>query len=56
MVRRWLQSRERVSVLPVYTVNGYITFFTFIGTCNGDMFEDFLIDDVLLLCNAYLAS
>jgi len=55
VVRRWLQSRERVSVLPAYTVNGYITFSIFTGTCNGDMFEDFLIDDVLPLCNAYPA-
>lgn len=55
VVRRWLQSRERVSVLPAYTVNGYIAISTFTGTCDGDMFEDFLIDELLPLCNAYPA-
>jgi transposase len=26
---------------------------TFLGTLNGDMFEDFIIDQLLLLCNLY---
>ncbi len=56
MVKRWLQSRERVSVLPVYTIDGYITFTTFMGTCTGDMFVDFIINDLLLLYNVYPAS
>jgi transposase len=47
VVKRWLQSRKRVSVLPAYTVEGYITSITFEGTCTGDMFEAFIIDHVL---------
>ena len=46
VVRRWLQSR-RVSVLPAYTIDGYITSITFKGTCTGDIFEGFIIDHVL---------
>jgi transposase len=52
-VRRWLASRERVSVLPAYTIDGYIKSVTFYGTCTADIFEDFIIDDLLPLCNPY---
>jgi transposase len=52
-VSRWLQSRERVSFLPAYTIEGYITSITFLGTLNGDMFEDFIIDQLLPLCNPF---
>ena len=40
VVSRWLQSRKRVSVLPAYTIDGYITSITFEGTCTGDISED----------------
>jgi hypothetical protein len=43
-VSRWLQSRERVSFLLAYTIEGYIISITFLGTLNGDIFEDFIID------------
>ena len=52
-VSRWLQSRERVSFLPAYTIEGYIMSITFQGTLNGDMFEEFIIDQLLPLCNPY---
>ncbi len=53
IVRRWLANKDRVSVLPAYTVEGYITSVTFEGTCTGDIFEDFIIDQLLPLCNPY---
>lgn len=53
VVRRWLSNRKRVSVLPAYTVEGYITAKTFEGTCTAAIFEDFIIDQLLPLCNPY---
>jgi transposase len=53
IVRRWLANRDRVSVLPAYTIEGYITARTFYGTCTGVIFEDFIIDELLPLCNPY---
>ena len=55
VVSRWLQSRTRVSVLPAYTVDGYIAATTFKGTCNADVFQSFIIDDVLPLMNPFPA-
>ena len=54
IVSRWLQNRERVSFLPAYTIEGYITSITFLGTLTGDMFEEFIIDQLLPLCNPFL--
>jgi DDE superfamily endonuclease len=54
IVYRWLANRDRVSVLPAYTINRYITIETFYSTCTGQIFEDFIIDKVLPLCNLYL--
>ncbi|PMD13788.1 hypothetical protein NA56DRAFT_584950, partial [Hyaloscypha hepaticicola] len=45
--------RERVSVLPAYTIKGYIHSITFSGTCTADIFEDFIIDELLPLYNPY---
>jgi len=53
IVHRWLAHRTRVSVLPAYTINGYITAQTFYGTCTGEIFEEFIINRVLPLCNPY---
>lgn len=39
--------------MPAYTVEGYIASTTFEGTCIAQIFEDFIIDQVLLLCNEY---
>lgn len=52
-VRRWLQSKPRVSVLAGYTAEGYRAARTFKGTCTGDIFEDFVIDELLPHCTAY---
>ena len=53
VVRRWLQRKPRVSVLAAYAVDGYCAARTFMGTCTGDIFEDFIIDELLPSCNAY---
>jgi transposase len=55
VVSRWLESRDRVSVLPAYTIDGYIASTTFMGTLTGDMFEDFIIEQLLPLCNPFPA-
>ena len=52
-VKRFLQRRERVSVLPAYTIDGYITARTFKGTCTRDIFEEFIIEQVLPICTPY---
>jgi hypothetical protein len=44
IVARWLQKKERVSVLPAYMIKGYITSTTFIGTLIGAIFESFIIE------------
>lgn len=52
-MHRWLQNRDRVSVLPAYSEDGYIVFQTFYGTCTGELFESFIIDELLPLCNPF---
>ena len=52
-VERYLKKRERVSVLPAYTIDGYIAARTFTGTCTGDIFEEFIIEQVLPICTPY---
>jgi transposase len=52
-VTRWFGRRDRISALPAYTIDGYIAAKTFSGTCNGEIFRDFIIDDLLPLCNPY---
>jgi transposase len=56
IVRRWFSRgrRDRVSVLAGYTIEGYIAATTFYGTCTGDLFEGFIINELLPLCNPYL--
>jgi transposase len=41
-------------VLTVYTINGYIKALVFDGTCDGDIFKGFIINQVVPLCNPYL--
>ncbi|PMD22311.1 hypothetical protein NA56DRAFT_719073, partial [Hyaloscypha hepaticicola] len=57
---RWVTKgsprRNRISVLLVYMINGYITSRTFKGTCTGEIFEDFIIDELLPLYNLYPGS
>ena len=38
IVNRWLECRERISVLPAYTIDGYIAAITYPGTCTGELF------------------
>jgi hypothetical protein len=41
-------------VLAVYTINGYIKALVFDGTCDGDIFKGFIINQVVPLYNPYL--
>jgi transposase len=50
---RWFGRRDRISVLPAYTIEGYVAGMTFPGTCNATIFEEFIIDHVLPICNPY---
>ena len=54
-VKRWLASRTKVSCLLAYTINKYITNKTFKGTYTANIFQDFLIKDLLLIYNPFLA-
>ena len=40
-------------MLPAYTVEGYIDFITFEGTCNAAIFEDFILGNVLPIMNRW---
>lgn len=42
---------ERWSILPAYTVDGYITYEIVHGSYNAEMFEKFIQEQVLPLCN-----
>ncbi len=44
---------ERHSVLPVYTINGILTYHIHQGGIDGPRFEWFLANEVLPLCNPY---
>lgn len=52
-IARWLRRRTRISVLPAYTVKGYIDFITFEGTCDADIFEGFILGNVLPKMNPW---
>jgi hypothetical protein len=54
IIRRWFRNKLRVSVLTVYTINGYIKALVFDGTCDGDIFKGFIINQVVPLYNPYL--
>ena len=41
-------------MLIVYIINGYIKALVFNGTCDGDVFKGFIIDQVVPLYNPYL--
>ena len=55
-VSHWFGKRDRISVLPAYTIEGYITAMTFTGTCTGEPFEEFIIHYLLPLCNPYVTN
>ncbi|PQE27952.1 transposase protein [Rutstroemia sp. NJR-2017a BBW] len=55
-VERFLQRRLRISLLAAYTTKGFIATTTFQGTCNADLFESFMIDILLPLCNQFPAE
>ena len=41
-------------MLIVYTIDRYIKALVFDGTCNGDIFKGFIINQVVPLYNPYL--
>lgn len=53
VVERWLASRTRVSVIPAYTLDGYIKATIFEGTCIAQIVENFIIEELFPVCNAY---
>ena len=44
---------ENFSVLPAYTIDGYIACNIYQGSVNGDMFKDFVEHDLLPRCSRY---
>jgi len=44
---------QRWSILPAYTLDGYITYDIVHGFYNAELFNDFIQNKVLPLCNAY---
>jgi transposase len=53
VVQRWLKRKIRVSALAGYTIDGFLACVTFTGGGTGDIFEDFIIEDILPLCSPY---
>jgi hypothetical protein len=48
-----LKHSERYSVLPAYTVDGYIAWIIHQGAVSGSIFNEFIHEYVLPLCNEY---
>jgi hypothetical protein len=53
MAKRWLKKSERWSVLPAYTINGYIEAVTYQGSITAEIFEDWLEYQALPNCNRW---
>jgi transposase len=53
MVKELLKCTPRWSILPAYTIDGYITTVLFQGSINKERFEDFIIDFVLPQCTPF---
>jgi transposase len=49
--KRWLKRSKRWSVLPVYTIDGYLKPITFQGSITAEIFEDWLEFIILPECN-----
>lgn len=47
------QKAENLSLLPAFTLEGYMTCSVFRGAINADIFEEFIEYDVLPQCNPY---
>ena len=46
-VKRWLKKSERWSLLPAYTLNGYLNPILFKGAITAQIFQDWLRNDIL---------
>lgn len=53
MVKELLKWTPRWSILPAYTIDGYIATVLFQGSINTMRFEDFVIDFVLSRCTPF---
>jgi len=53
MVKQLLKRTPKWSILPAYTVDGYISTVLFQGSINMERFEDFIIDFVLPRCTPF---
>ena len=49
-----LKRSERYSILPAYTIDGYITWIIRQGSITGNIFNEFIEEYMLLACNEYL--
>jgi hypothetical protein len=47
------QKAENLSLLPAFTIDGYMTCSIFRGAINAEIFEDFIEYDVLPYCNPF---
>jgi hypothetical protein len=54
VVQRWLKRKIRVSALIGYMIDGFLACVTFTGGGTGDIFKDFIIEDILPLYSPYL--
>ena len=52
-IRTHLQSGRRYSILPAYTTEGYIAHMVEEGSITGELFNRFIIEQVLPLCNGW---
>ena len=48
-----MANKDRVFVFLAYIIEGYITSITFKGTCTSNIFEEFIIKHLLLICSLY---
>jgi transposase len=53
IVRQNFRRIEKWSILPAYTIDGYISTALFQGSINKDRFEEFILDFVLPLCSPF---
>ncbi|RFU31029.1 hypothetical protein B7463_g5310, partial [Scytalidium lignicola] len=51
--KKWLKRSEKWSILPAYTVKGYISAITLQGSITAEVFENWIATDVLPLCNPW---
>ena len=53
-VQRWLRSKKRVSVCPVYLLERVIDLITYYRSIDTEIFKDFIINKLLSVINTFL--